>query len=86
MNKPVPDEPFPQTNDATGFEGRLEQYFGELNRKMIRNVSLLAAGVVGCAAVLCWRFAPQQVRGVPKGFGGMVRYVKDCDDVSNHMY
>lgn len=72
----MPDEPFPQTNNAAGFGGRIEQYFAETGRKAIRNVSLLTAGVIGVAGMLCWRLAPQHVDSALKNLQGLANYIK----------
>lgn len=62
----MPNEPFPRTNNAAGFEGRVEQYFAETQKRLIRNITLLSAALVAGVAVLTWKFAPERATNIAK--------------------
>lgn len=50
LGKPRPDEPFPRTNNAAGFEGRTETFLRNVAGRAIRNMGLtFAALAVGLA-------------------------------------
>jgi hypothetical protein len=53
LDKPVPDEPFPRTNDAAGFEGRKDAVVKNQGARALRNIGfILATAGIGVGAVL----------------------------------
>ncbi len=52
LGKDIPKEPFPNTNDAAGFEGRKDRLLKRYTLQAVRNMAItsgcaVAAGVVG---------------------------------------
>jgi len=55
LDKKVPDESFPRTNNPAGFESRVEVWMVELQTTMKRNLILFGAVLFGAAAFSGWR-------------------------------
>lgn len=57
LNKAVPDQPFPEGNSVTIFQGRAAKIFDEMNRRADRNMTIVGAVLmVGIAAILSFRY------------------------------
>ncbi|ETN42196.1 uncharacterized protein HMPREF1541_04137 [Cyphellophora europaea CBS 101466] len=54
LGKPVPQEPFPRTNDAKGFEGRVESIVSKGLVRAVTNASLFFGGVALCTSASIW--------------------------------
>jgi hypothetical protein len=54
LGKPVPDEPFPRTNDAAGFEGRVDAIVKAIGIRAMRNLALLLIGLLLTIGSVWW--------------------------------
>ena len=57
LDKPIPDVPFPNTNNAAGFEKRVEQWFSETHRTYVRNLSIFVGVIALGIGAAIWRLA-----------------------------
>lgn len=64
LDKPVPSEPFPRSNDAKGFEGRVDTVMKDTGTRAIRNLGIIIAVLAsGICAVWWTRFRPRLKEG-----------------------
>ena len=54
LDKPVPDEPFPSTNNAAGFDAKTDKFMKIHMMRCFRNMGL-SITVLGLAVALAWR-------------------------------
>lgn len=66
LEKEVPDEPFPNTNNPAGFEARVQDWFAQNQRKALRNLGILGATFMAISALTIWRIAPDSAVGFLK--------------------
>jgi hypothetical protein len=57
LGHPVPDAPFPRSNDAKGFEDTVDRLVRKRIARSLRNIFLFiaAGGAVTAAAVMKWK-------------------------------
>ena len=53
LGKDIPSEPFPNTNDAAGFQGRADRLLKRYAMIAFRNIAV-ASGIVVAAGVVGW--------------------------------
>lgn len=66
LGKPVPSEPFPNTNNAEGFQQRLVDWMTMQNRRLRRNVMITSSVLIGGLGLMSWKLAPNQLTGAAR--------------------
>lgn len=67
LGKPVPDEPFPNTNNAEGFQQRVANYYAAEQKNYRQNATVTLSLLVGTAGIALWKFAPEKTLGALNG-------------------
>lgn len=57
LNVPIPDEPFPRSNDAAGFQTNMDAHFLRHLKRAKRNFVLVLASLVAAGGYGYWRWA-----------------------------
>lgn len=70
LGKPVPNEPFPNTNNAEGFQQRMVDWMTMQNRRLRRNVMITSSVLVGGLGLMSWKLAPDQLAGAAQWLQG----------------
>ena len=72
LGKPVPNEPFPATNNVAGFQQRVADFFA-LQQKRQNRKMIMASVLVGGLGLASWRLAPERMIDAAQWIQNIIR-------------